>query len=184
MAVSIIFSSTNGGSSEGQPLSHGTTLIQGGDSVAQTIYLRHDGTNAITSCGLYMQAFAGTYTGDFTAAVDKAELLAWGDASGASTYGGIKMNLNATGSFPDASWPTLANKDTVDGYGFTIRTGVGDSATSPISILTSTGATSTGTIQAGTAPNVRFQMKLSIPSAEDTSGTRLFGILLTYNYTS
>ena len=184
MAVSVIWSSTNGGSSIAAPLSHGTTLMQGSESTAQTIYVRHNGSNSITGCGLYLQAYTDTYTGDTTAATDKSELVAWGDGASSSLYGGIKVNMNATGSFPTASWSTFSNKSSADGYGFTIRTGVGDSTSNPLTILTVTGATASGTIQTGASPNVRFQMKIAVPSAEDTSGTRLFALTLKYTFTS
>ncbi len=184
MSITVVWSSTSGGSAIAAPLSHGTGLRQGTSSAYQTIHLRHNGANPITSCGIYLQPYTGTYTGDFTAAADKAELLEWGDGITAQTFGGIQLNMNASGSFPDASWPILSDKTTSDGKGFTIRSGVGDSSTNPITIHSATGATSSGTLQAGSSPNISFQMRLVIPQSEDTSGSRIFELILTYTSTT
>jgi hypothetical protein len=182
MSVSIIFSTTNGGSGMSDPLSFGN-IGNGAITPDQTIFVRHDGVNPITACGIYIDV-ASPYTGDFSAANDKAELLGWGDGASSPAFGGFEINMNATGSFPGTSWPTFANKTTADGFGFTVRTGVGDVVANPITIPTVTGATSSGTIQAGASPNVRLKTRVVVPSTVSTIGARAFRQIIKYTYTS
>jgi len=184
MGVTIVFSSTNGGTALSSPVNHGN-LSGGSTTTEQLIHIRHTGTNPITATSIYMEAMTDAeYGGDFTASADKTELLSWGDASTSDGFGGVAVNMNATGSFPDASWPTLANKTTVDGFGFAIRTGVGNSSTNPLTILSVTGATSNGTVQAGTTPNVRFQMRITAPVDSVVLGTRQFNTKLKFTSTT
>jgi hypothetical protein len=184
MAISLVFSSTNGGVGLGAPVDHGN-IANGSSTSATTIYVRHNGINPITSVTLYCASVdTGEYTGDATAANDFAELLAWGNAAASGDFGGSQVNFNASASFPNSSWPTFANKSTVDGFGYTIRSGIGDSSGSGIAIPTATGATSLGTIQAGASPNVRFQMRVVVPQNEDTLGIRQFRTSFSFNYTS
>lgn len=184
MPVVVIFSSSNGGSSITEPLSYGN-ISNGSNSSNQTIYVRHTGVNPITAAAFYVEAVdAGSYGGDFTSAADKAELLSWGNASAANDFGGVQFNQNALGGFPGASWPTFANKTTIDGYGHTVRTGIGDSSTNPLTVLTTTGATANGTIQAGASPNVRFQARIVVPTSEATLGVRQFNFALTFTSTT
>ena len=191
MALTITWSSTNGGSDLAEPLVHGTSLSQGTDSDAQTIFIQHNGVNPITSCGLYLSSFANgnntTYLaagGSASTTGDKAELIQWGDELGALDLGGILFNQNAADSFNEVSWPDLANPVSSDTFGQRVLTGQGDSSSNPITILQETGATSDGTIQAGDSPDVSFQMKLHIPASLSTPGTRLFYIVLKFNFTS
>jgi hypothetical protein len=182
MSISITFSSSNGGSALTDPVSYGNTS-NGNTTGTQVIYVSHNGLNPITSCGLYID-IASSYAGSFTAIGDKTEIINWGDASSAGSFGGFEINTNATGSFPGSSWPTYANKTSTDGYGFTVRTGVGDSSLNAITIPTVTGATSSGTIQTGSSPNVRFSTRMVIPTSVNTVGTRQFKLTLKYTYTS
>lgn len=184
MAVSLIFSSTNGGVSLSAPVDHGN-IANGSITVPFTIYVRHNGANSITSVRLFCVATdTGEYAGDATASNDMSELLGWGNAGASGDFGGIEINLNASGTFPGSSWPTFSNKSTVDGFGFTIRAGIGDSSSNGILVPTATGATSLGTIQAGSSPNVRFQMRIVVPQNENTLGIRQFKTSFTFNYTS
>jgi hypothetical protein len=184
MPISVVWSSSNGGSSITEPLSYGN-ISNGNISSNQTIYLRHNGVNPITSAAFFVEAVdSGVYGGDFTSSADKAELLAWGDAVITNDFGGVQFNQNAVGGFISGSWPTMANKNTVDGYGKVVRTGVGDSSTNPITVLSSTGATSNGTIQAGASPNVRFQARVVVPTNEGTLGVRQFNFALTFTSTT
>lgn len=185
MTVTVSWSSSNGGTAISS-LSHGS-VGNGSESSAQTIYLRHGGTYAITDCGFYVQAIPISYGGDFTADADLAEFLAWGDASTSAEFGGLFLNLNATGSFPAASWPTVTSKSvSLSGnvVGVAMRTSVGDSPTAKVGVITQMGCTTDDEIQAGSAPNVRFQCKFSIPNNEDTLGTRSIRMSLVYEYTS
>lgn len=184
MALVITFSATNGGLAFSDPLSYGN-VANGINTTEQTIFVRHNGVNPITGCGLYIDvADAGTYAGSRTALDDKIELVSWGNGSTSQTFGGYQINLNATGSFSGSSWPTLANKTSVDGFGYAVRTGVGDASTNPIVLPTATGASSAGTIAAGASPNVRFRTRVAIPSSVSVLGVRQFRLKMVYNYTS
>ena len=179
--VNIIWSLTNGGATLSSAIDHGSSP-NGDNTTAQAIYIRHDGSNEITAAKLYAQQNTGSYEGSATAAADIAEVLSWGDASTESTFGGILLNMNATGAFPDASWPTYDNKTPTSGA--TCRTGVGDSGSNGILIPVTTGASGAGVIQTGNTPNVRFQARIQVPADEDTVGIRQFDFALSYTYTS
>lgn len=180
----IIWSSTNGGSSIDEPVDDGTgtntTTLP-----AQTIFVRQTGTVNITNCKLYLRKFLGdttdgsTYSGDATPLTDFNELITWGDATQASGYGGLQINMNATAGFPLTSWPSFSNKTSADGFGFTIRTGVGDSSTNGIVLPTVTGASSSGVIVPGN-PNVRFQLRIVVPQTASVVGVRLFETVLSF----
>jgi hypothetical protein len=184
MAISVTFSSSNGGLGLSAPVDHGN-IANGSTTTPQTIYIRHDGVNPITSTTVFCTSVDNSeYAGSFTAAGDKTELLAWGNAGASGDFGGIQFNFNASGSFPGSSWPTFSNKTTVDGFGYTIRTGVGDSSSNGIAIPSAAGASSLGTIQAGASPNVRFSVRIVVPENEDIVGIRQFRMSMSYNYTS
>jgi len=178
--VDITWSLTNGGAAL-STLSHGN-VSNGQDTTAQEVFLRHNGSNSITSCGLYVREYSGTYTGGASASADLAEILGWGDQSTLAGFGGFHLNLNAVGGYPSSDWPTYSSKSPTNGEA--VRTGVGDSVGNAITITTATGATADGTIQAGASPNVRLQMRVRIPADEDTTGVRMWDTVLTYNYTS
>ncbi len=192
MALNIKWQSSNGGSEYADPLNHGTNLAQGDTTGERTIFLSHDGINEITNVGIYLQAFTGDGSanayvdagGDHTRDEDLAEIIGWGDAGSAPDWGGVMINQNATGGFPDASWSVFANKSTVDTYGENFRTGVGDTISAPIEILAVTGATSDGTIQPGSSPDVSFQMRILVPSTASISGLHLFDTVIVYDFTS
>lgn len=187
-AVLIIWSTTNGGSSTSEPFDHGNNASSSITS-GQTIFVRHTGTNQITNCALYMREFAGTtadgdtYSGDFSPIEDYNEVVSWGDAVTSSGFGGFQVNMNATGDFPDSSWPTLANKTTADGQGYVARTGTGISAGTAVTLTPETGCSSSGVIPAGNS-NVRFQARIQMPSSITTAGVRMFESVLSFTYTS
>ncbi len=182
MAVVVTFSDSNGGAAIDDPVSFGNTS-NGSTTTGQVIFVEHDGASNITGCGFYVDV-ASSYAGDFTAVADKAEILSWGDGASAPAFGGYEINMNASGTFPGASWPTFSNKTTVDGFGFAVRTGVGDSSGNAITIPTVTGATSSGVIQSGAAPDVSFKTRMVIPANVSTTGIRQFRLVLKYTYTS
>lgn len=182
MAVAVSFQSSNGGPSLADPISYGNTS-NGSITSTQAIFLSHNGANPITSCAIYVD-LASSYTGSFSAIGDKTEILNWGDAGSSGSFGGIQLNMNATGSFPGASWPVFTHKTTTDGFGFTVRTGVGDSSINAIPIPTVTGATSSGTIQIGASPNVRLSTRVVVPASVNSIGVRQLRIILSYVYTS
>jgi len=64
-------------------------------------------------------------------------------------------------------------------------TGYGDSEQNAVILpATLTGAPSAGVIPYGGGPNVRFKMRVSVPSSESTVGVRLFDHVAKYTYTS
>lgn len=184
--VLVTYSSTNGGSAISSDIDGGS-VGNGEVTTADTVYVRHDGDNSITSCKFYIAAINERYLGAATADGDLSEVLGWGDGATAAAFGGFFLNLDASGGFPAGSWPSLANKSVTSGLktvGAACRTGVGDSASNGISLITNMGCSSDETIQTGTSPNVRFQCKASVPSAEDTVGLRHIKLVLSYSYTS
>ena len=186
MTVIVTWSSTNGGSSLNNDLDHGGAG-NNAETPVETIYLRHNGNNSITDCKLLISSINERYDGDFTAVGDLEEVIGWGDAAVAASFGGLFLNLNATGGFPAASWPTFAVKSVTSGVkvvGAVCRTGVGDLASTGLSLITEMGCTIDGELQSGTAPNVRFQSKFFFPQDEDTEGERHIKQVLAYDYTS
>lgn len=179
--VAVTFSLTNGGSAITSESDHGSAA-NGSTLTAKTYYVRHDGINSITNVKLYITRATGTYSGDATSVADIAELLSWGDASASASFGGVQFNMNASGSFPSTSWPTYDSKSPTGGA--VARTGVGDSAANGITLSSLSGCSSDGVVQAGSAPNVRFQVRGVIPSSEDTLGKREWNLAISFDYTS
>jgi len=177
----IIWSLTNGGAAITDTTDDGSSA-NGETTTAYEVFLRHDGDNPITSCKIYMEQYTGVYSGGATAAADFNEIRGWGDGVTAAAFGGVQFNMNATGSYPSASWTTYLTKITTGGS--VVRTGVGDSAANGITISSLSGATSDGTVQAGTAPNVRFKMRVEVPANETVVGVRMYGLNLSFSYTS
>jgi hypothetical protein len=181
MSVNIIWSLTNGGDSIADTLDHGNVSNGSTSAPIQELFLRHDGTNSITDAGIYVREVSTTYGGGFTAATDLAELLEWADAAVANDFGGVMVHFDAAGGYASA-WPTVTTKDATN-TGLH-RTGTGDSAANAITIPTATGATAAGTVQAGNSPNVRFQVRIQVPTSEDLIGVRQYEHIVKYNFTS
>ena len=181
MTVSLVWSSTNGGVAI-TSLDHGAAS-NGAETTEQELFLRHDGVAEITDVVFYVMEFAGTYLGGATAAADLAELLAWGDLSTLTGFGGLLFNFLATTSYPSSGWSTYASKDPTGGT--VVRTGVGDSEGNGIPLpITTTGAVAAGEVPTGASPNVRFKIKYVVPADEDTVGIRQIRVVTAYNYTS
>ena len=181
MAVTIRWDSDNTGSAVEQPSAHSDTAA-GGDSADQTIYLSHDGTTEIQDCALYLAPKSGAYTGDASALEDFEELLSWGDETLEDDFGGVMVNMNATGSWSDG-WAAWNAKDPT--YGFVCRTSVADTESNAQTLLEQTGADSDGVLQeGGVGINVRFQVRVRIPTNETNLGKRQFDLVLSYTETS
>ena len=181
MTVSIIFSSTNGGAAITSTLDHGNSA-NGSATTAEEVFIRHTGSNSITSASIYMRQFSGGYGGGATAAADLAELLSWGDQNTSDDFGGPMVNFNKASSYPTADWPVYNSKSPTNG--FVHRTGVGDTESNAVTIPTVTGATAAGEIQTGASPDVAFQSKIAVPTNETTIGIRQWETVLLYNFTS
>jgi hypothetical protein len=181
MSVAITFSYSNGGAAISSDVDHGNTS-NGLTTSGTEIYIRHDGLLAITAAKLYIRAYSGTYSGGASANLDFLELLAWGDAIASNTFGGFQVNMNATEAYPAADWPVYTDKDRTHGY--VCRTGTADSAGNGVLLSTGTGVTTAGQVPTGAAPNIRFKVRVQIPTAEDTVGIRQWDQCLVFNYTS
>lgn len=183
MAVNLTWSYTDGGNAIADFVDHGD-VANGNNSSGEELYLRHDGENSITGVALFIREFSGTYDGDATSNADIVELLDWGDSNTAGTFGGVQINWDAVNAYA-AGWPTYDDKD--PGDVLVHRTGVGDSEQNAVTLPTSTMSSAepiAGEIIAGTTPGVRFKMRISVPSEEDTVGVRLFDHVAKYTYTS
>lgn len=185
MAVNITWSSTEGGTGF-TSLAHGDTTI-GIPTDQEIVYLRHDGSNAITNCKIYLGPKSGIYTGDVSAAADYAELISWGDASVSYSWGGVQINMNAEGSFDGGStWGmSESQKTSTDGLKFTIRTATGNQSSTAVTLSEkmSSGMSTDGTIPAALT-SARFAMRILVPEDENTAGAREFELFTSYTYTN
>jgi len=164
MVVSITWSLSSGGAAASSPQNHGT-VGNGDTGSALDLYIRHDGSNEITGVGFYIRAYSGgSYDGDGTPADDYNELIAWGDAWVTAGDGGIEIAQNA-------SSPTWVVH----------KTGQGTVAV-PIGITTDSGVSSDDEIDAGEEAHVK--VRIGVPTAEDTAGTRYLDHCLAFTYTS
>ena len=161
----------------------GGASASGSETTSKTVYLRHDSDNTVTSCMLYCVPKTGTYEGDTTSVDDFAELLSWGNSSGASDFGGIQINFDAVGGFSGGtSWGmSESQKTSTDGLKYTIRTGVGDSLANAILLPVEM---SSNLITPGEIPTLvedaRMQIRIKVPANEGDTGARQFSIVLSY----
>jgi len=181
MAITVTWSSTDGGSAISEPLNHGSAAA-GNILTAQTIFLAHNGTSPITGCVFYIEEKSGTYGGAATPSADLAELLGWGDDSTANGYGGYQLNMDANGSFPALSFPVFNNKQR--NQSVTFLTGVGDSPANGVPLPTTMGLTNAQEIPIGTSPGISFQCRIQIPTDEGVAGIRQFDQKLRFTFTS
>lgn len=174
MAIDIIWSSTNGGDALTQPIDHGGA--KNGDVLgAQTVYVRHNGDLQIIDCKFYASPTPG-FPSDFS------EIIGWGDGTTQGSFGGLQINMNAVGGFPNVSWPIYTNKQPSSGSAF--FTGTGDSEDNAIGLSVNMGLSNDGVIQPGDSPDVRFKVRFEIPQVEGTTGTRKITQRLRYTFTS
>jgi len=166
MTVNITWSENAGGSAI-TSVSWGN--IQNGDeATAKDVYFWHDGTEKITNCQLYIQPFSGTYNGSASAQDDYNELIAWGD--GASDEGFLLNQNTENGS---SSYQTHNSSQGTASAPFTL---------SRNAVIGAGGAGTAGELDAGETAHI--QVKIKVPSGEDTAGTRQFDQCLKYTYTS
>jgi hypothetical protein len=183
MSVNLIWSFTAGGNAIDSYVDHGD-VNNGSNSAGREIYVRHDGENEISNVGFFVREFTGTYNGDATSNADIVELLGWGDANTAASFGGIMVSWDSVAGYV-ADWPAYDDKD--PGSAIVHRTGTGDSEQNAVSLPAGSivgGAADAGKIDSGDNPGVRFKMRVYVPTDEDTVGIRLFDHVCKYNYTS
>ncbi len=173
MVVAITWSASQGGSAITPPLSWGS--IGNGANSIDELFITHDGLEKITSCGYYIQAYTGSYTGTFDAATDYAELLAWGAGDPAEGFLINQTHLAAGGGPP--------------GTYVTHKTGQGTAAV-PIELnkFTIVGGASLddGEIEGITTgiEESHIKVKIAVPAAESSAGTRQFDQCIAFTYTS
>lgn len=185
MTVTITWSTTQNGSAQ-TSLDEGS-LSAGSNTTAQTVFLRHNAVNPITSCGFFFTQKSGVYSGSVAAPDDFTELISWGDDSTVNGFGGIQVNMDAINSFTGgATWGmSSSQKTSVDNLKFTARTGVADKSINAVTLSKnmSSGMSVDGTIPAGVT-DVRFQIRVKVPVSEGTLGTRQFDQVLKFSFTS
>lgn len=188
MPVTITWSTTQNGTAVAESLTGGSNGVDHGSGTNGTtlsqreIWVRHDGTNAITGCGLYIANYSNTYGGGASASVDLTEIIGWGDSSTANAFGGFQVNMNSGDTNP-GDWPTVSAKQPTNGSAF--FTGVGDNADNKVLLSTTMGAavTSTGVIAASNT-DAQLYFRIQIPTDEDTTGIRQMDQKLAYTFTS
>lgn len=186
--VSLTASKTINGTAVGDSLSGGSTGVDIGvvanDAVSNTqnLYIRHNGTQKITGASLFIQAFTGTYGGNYTSSADYARLQALGDLD----YG-LQF---------DEDW----NRATPFNVLYQIKTGAGDSfATRRTVASTSMVRDNSGSEVDGSAAvagevgpagntvlgdNAHLKYRIAIPASETDGGLRQFDLVIAYNYTT
>jgi hypothetical protein len=173
MVVSITWSESAGGAAMDDPKNWGT-IGNGSAASALEIFISHDGTNAITNCGLYVQAYSGTgYTGSAGTAADLSEILAWGDTS-TTAQGGDP----ATGGDDGGFWVRLASTGTA-WYVHNSSTGI-----SGTEFGLPTGMNLATADEIASGEEATMAAKIIVPTYEATAGTRFFDHALKYTYTS
>lgn len=140
--------------------------IQTGESSTDDIYIRHDGSEKIYDCTFYIAAYSGIYSGGATALDDYNELLAWGDGGN-----GFSINQDCTNTFPAGSWQVHSSTSGTISTPITLD---GDSRVG--------GAGPDGEIATGEEHHIK--VRVSVPSSEDTPGTRMFDQVIQFTYTS
>jgi hypothetical protein len=164
MVVSVTWSTSAGGAALAEPLDHGV-IGNGSVSSVSDLYISHDGTNDITSCGFYIRAYSGgSYDGDFTANDDYTELVSWGDAWVSAGDGGLELNQNPA----VASWSIH-------------KTGQGVSGNA-IELATTAGVAGAGIMTS--AEEAHVQIRTGVPVAESVGGYRMFDYVFSFVYTS
>lgn len=192
MTVTIEWSTSSTFSSTTELIDHGNSS-NGDITEGIEIFIRHDGSNPITSCSFYLQPFTGTYSGDATASDDFTEITEWGASSTSSTFGGCQINMDMdngyTSTFSSISYTSKDVLDTGEIVAFTARQddgggAVGINTTSAVTLHTNMGLSTAGEIPTGTQPGVAFKARIQIPTSEDTAGIRQFSQVLKYTFTS
>ena len=176
----IIWSFTNGGTSITSTVDHGG-VSNGASTTAQEFHLRHTYINPITNAALFARLMTGAYGGAASAADDYAEIVQWGNEPLVGDFGGLMVNMDATGSYA-ADWPSYSDPTPASSH--VVKTGQGDSDANAMPLLTSTGCPVEGQISNGGSPNVRFQVRFDIPNNEGVLGIRQIEQVLAYDYTS
>lgn len=165
MVVSITWSASQSGSAISSPLNWGNINV--GANSTGDIFISHNGTEKIYDCSFYIAAYSGSYVGGADPATDLAELQAWGDAGD-----GFAINQDLTGGFGTGTWVT--------------HTTSAGTVSVPIMLDKDSQISGPGSADGEIAVSVKHHVKLriTVPSSEDTAGTRMFDQVFKFTYTS
>lgn len=187
MGASLYWASDDNGTAlvTAEPLDYGS-INKDSESSAQTIYLYQDGATNLYNCSFVLKpVLSADYTGSRSPMEDYNMLLEWGDATDEDDFGGILVNMNATGSWANG-WATYDAKSPT--YGFVCRTGVADSESNKVQMVTNMGCSAAGVIQSnypdGHGINVRFQTKILVPNSVTVLGDIQYDLAVYFTYTS
>ena len=159
---------------------NGTTFTE-----KEVFFRVENNVSSITDCKLYIAALTSGYTGAATANEDYDELIAWGDASASTDFGGVFVNMNAIGGYPEADWATFTSKSKT--YSFVANSTQGGNLAEAVTISSQAigdGSGIDGTVAAGAPENVRFKVRIVIPNSESTTGIRQIAFGLKYTSTT
>lgn len=183
MSISIIWSLTNGGAAVDEPVNLGN-INPGSSSTIQRVYFAHNGDNPIMDCALYMGEYSGTYAGANGPVQDYAELIDWADTTVSGNFGGLAVNMDATGNF-SSSWPAFWDKTPSHGLSHLIQTGVGDTIINAVEVPSeaSSEMTVSGEVPADMTEWPSFQLKIDTP-INANAAVRQMDLRLRFKYTS
>lgn len=168
MVVSITWSSVAAGATPiTDAVYHGIIAAGGPDGAANDLYISHDGLNAITSCGFYIQPYnGGGYTGTIGPAQDFTEIVGWGDVV-PFNVGGVVLNQDSLGAFPGGSEVIHRTLNGVAG--------------TEIQLSTNAGVAAAGMMTP--AEEAHIQLSMRVPAAT-AAGRRFVDHCLRFDYTS
>jgi hypothetical protein len=158
------------------------TVANGATTSGQNLFVKHDGTQKITGLSYYIQAYSGTYGGNYTAAGDYAKLKSLGD--GSDGYQVCEV-WNESPTFT-----TLFQVATGAGDSFAARRTVPTTAMIYNNAGAEAAASSPVAGEVGPSGNTvlgsfaKLRERIKIPGAEVDGGYRQFDVVFAYNYTT
>lgn len=188
MTVSLTVMKTISGVAAADSLRGGTSGYDFGEAETgatapnKTFYLKHDGTAYITNLAVNVQAYSGTYGGDYSASSDLAKLVTHGDA-----LSGLQCDFRWNAATPFNSTHTTFKTNT--GVSFATRitvptTAMSLNSTSEVAASVPVAGRIGATADATLGDRAHMTMRYMNPSGESQNGTRQFDIYFSYNFTS
>lgn len=154
------------------------------DAVSNTVnlYVRHNGANKITGASFFVQAYTGTYGGNYTPTADYAKLQGLGD-----TNNGLQFDEDWDRTVP---FNVLYQVKTGDGDSFATRRAI--AATSMVRDNAGSEADATAPVVGEIGPalnatlgdNAHLKYRIKIPASETDGGIRQYDTVIAYNYTT
>jgi hypothetical protein len=159
MAIDIIWSTEEGGTSITPPFELGDGGYNGNNPDPVSLWVRHTGEQAITNLRLYLAPFSDDYSGIADPQSDYDELV-YDNEGGAWSV--IQINLNADDDFPEEDWQAFSELSGGD----------------------LNGAIGLGNLEADESINFKLRIVFDEQIAEITPlGVRQIDLRLTYTYT-